>query len=151
MSLLLQALKKAEEDKRRRAAMALDSEVPAAEVEFPALNLVEGDALTSETATQAEEVAVPPEMREVSEWDFVPLEIATNKDEPTSEVQTEPEMAMAVESQNTPVDSHLTEPTAQTPEADQVIPEIVAPATVAEVPSVEAIKKDSAESVTIAP
>ncbi|MGL6039950.1 MAG: tetratricopeptide repeat protein, partial [Deefgea sp.] len=32
-----------------------------------------------------------------------------------------------------------------------VIPEIVAPATVAEVPFVEAIKKDSAESVTIAP
>lgn len=40
MSLLLQALKKAEEDKRRRAALA-QSEPPLAEVEFPTLNLVE--------------------------------------------------------------------------------------------------------------
>lgn len=69
MSLLLQALKKAEEDKRRRAALAAAESEPLGAA-FPALNLVDDEAAVPEpiNTVGASKDAVTP-----NEWAFVPL------------------------------------------------------------------------------
>lgn len=77
MSLLLQALKKAEEDKRRRAELAnAEAEERTAEValDFPALNLVEDEQAKKEPEPESIAESQHQPDASVQDWDFVPLE-----------------------------------------------------------------------------
>jgi tetratricopeptide (TPR) repeat protein len=142
MSLLLQALKKAEEDKRRRAALVSTDEVEgAAEVAFPALNLVEAE--TTDQIVQADVAA------ESNEWDFVQFEMTGENNEPPSEIQTELEASNTAEIKNTTDGTLFAEAPPQAPEVQtQAVAEFEEKASVVETPPVDRIQSVIAEPVT---
>nr|WP_314898718.1 tetratricopeptide repeat protein [uncultured Deefgea sp.] len=150
MSLLLQALKKAEEDKRRRAALgSAEQHEAGAEVAFPSLNLVEAESVkpiviadgVSEAATSSE-VAT-----QSNDWDFVPLEVPAEEVTPSAEMPVETATPSIEEGTNSANSSDLVEATPQVKEAPiQAILEVNASASAIETPTVK-----TAETVLVSP
>jgi len=131
MSLLLQALKKAEEDKRRRAAQGNAEDVAAApEVEFPTLNLVETEALESAPQIELAAVVDVPPAPDVglNDWAVVqpdmPAEVTLAPDTAAAELgQDRTDLPELIESPLSVVDS---EPIV--PQVSATLPEVeVAP------------------------
>ncbi len=153
MSLLIQALKKAEEDKRRRAALTSGppEDATPAGVAFPALDLVD-DELKPEAFTEAPLSAVETAtiaVTEASDWDFVPLEVAVADGDAPADVM--PELATVIETEaQFPADiRNLTEITPQASEVEPlVVAEIVALETAPEIPTVVSVEKSIADVVS---
>ena len=150
MSLLLQALKKAEEDKLRRAALgSAEQHEAGAEVAFPSLNLVETESVkpvviadgVSEAATSSE-VAT-----QSNDWEFVPLEVPAEEVTPSAEIPVETGTPSIDESTNSANSSDLVEATPQVKEAPiQATLEVNTSAPAIETPAVK-----TAETVLVSP